>query len=146
MDHSTRLMSFCGATDNIRIGPMTDPPESSLIEETPSEAELDYVAPRLNELRRAVEGRTILYTWLLLAFLLGLIAHLAGYFIGAGTSNNVVLLLAELLRSLGTALWTGCVLILFVQVWPDVQQRRARGLLAMYEKTLRERDARKKSR
>jgi hypothetical protein len=63
-------------------------------EETPSEAELDYIAPRLDELRRTVEGRTILYTSLLLAFLLGLIAHLAGYFIGAGSSNNVVTLLA----------------------------------------------------
>jgi hypothetical protein len=124
---------------------MTDPPRPSSSEETPSEAELDYIAPRLDELRRAVEGRTILYTWLLLAFLLGLIAHLAGYFIGAGSSNNVVTLLAELLRSLGTALWTGCVLILFVQVWPEVQQRRARRLIALYEKALREREAREKS-
>jgi hypothetical protein len=124
---------------------MADPPRPSPTEETPSEAELDYVAPRLDELRRAVEGRTILYTWLLLAFLLGLIAHLAGYFIGAGSSNNVVTLLAELLRSLGTALWTGCVLILFVQVWPDVQQRRARRLIALYEKALRDREAREKS-
>ncbi len=124
---------------------MTDPTQPSPKEETPSEAELNYVAPRLDELRRAVEGRSILYTWLLLAFLLGLIAHLAGYFIGVGTSNNVVALLAELLRSLGTALWTGCVLILFVQVWPDVQQRRARRLIALYEKALREREAREKS-
>jgi hypothetical protein len=124
---------------------MADPPRPSPTEETPSEAELDYIAPRLDELRRAVEGRTILYTWLLLAFLLGLIAHLAGYFIGAGSSSNVVTLLAELLRSLGTALWTGCVLILFVQVWPEVQQRRARRLIAVYEKALREREAREKS-
>jgi hypothetical protein len=92
-----------------------------------------------------VEGRTILYTWLLLAFLLGLIAHLAEYFIGAGSSNNVVTLLAELLRGLGTALWTGFVLILFVQVWPEVQQRRARRLIALYETALREREAREKS-
>jgi hypothetical protein len=77
--------------------------------------------------------------------LLGLIAHLAGYFIGTGTSNTVVTLLAELLRSLGTALWTGCVLILFVQVWPDVQQRGARRKLALYEKALGDRDAREKS-
>jgi hypothetical protein len=77
--------------------------------------------------------------------LLGLIAHLAGYFIGTGTSNTVVTLLAELLRSLGTALWTGCVLILFVQVWPDVQQRGARRKLALYEKSLGVRDAREKS-
>jgi hypothetical protein len=131
---------------SIRIDPMTDPPQPSPSDETPSEAELNYVAPRLDDLRRAVEGGSILYTWLLLAFLLGLIAHLAGYFIGAGTSNNVVTLLAELLRSLGTALWTGCVLILFVQVWPDVQRRRARRLLALYEKALREREARGKSR
>jgi hypothetical protein len=57
----------------------------------------------------------------------------------------VVTLLAELLRSLGTALWTGCVLILFVQVWPDVQQRGARRKLALYEKALGDRDAREKS-
>jgi hypothetical protein len=124
---------------------MAHPPQPSSVEEAPSDAELDYVAARLDELRRAVEGRTILYTWLLLAFLLGLIAHLAGYFIGTGASNTVVTLLAELLRSLGTALWTGCVLILFVQVWPDVQQRGARRKLALYEKALGERDAREKS-
>lgn len=124
---------------------MTEPLQPSKAEETPSEAELDYVAPRLDELRRAVEGRTILYKWLLVAFLLGLITHLAGYFIGAGTSNAVVTLLAELLRSLGTALWTGCVLILFVEVWPDVQQRSARRRFALYEKALRERDVRGKN-
>ena len=57
----------------------------------------------------------------------------------------MVTLLADLLRSLGTALWTGCVLILFVQVWPDVQPRSARRTIALYEKALRERDAREKS-
>lgn len=124
---------------------MTDHPQPFPTEEIPSEAELDYFALHLDELRRAVEGRTILYWWLLLGFLLGLIAHLAGYFIGAATSNTVVTLLADLLRSLGTALWTGCVLILFVQVWPDVQQRGARRRIALYEKALRERDAREKS-
>jgi putative copper export protein len=124
---------------------MTDHAQPSPTEETPSEAELDYIALHLDDLRRAVEGRTILYWWLLLGFLLGLIAHLAGYFIGAATSNTVVTLLADLLRSLGTALWTGCVLILFVQVWPDVQQRGARRRFALYEKALRDRDAREKS-
>jgi hypothetical protein len=124
---------------------MTDMPEPSPADQIPSDAELDYIATHLDDLRRAVEGRTILYTWLLLGFSLGLIAHLGGYFIGTGTTSNVVGLLAELLKSLGTALWTGCLLVLFVQVWPEVQQRTARRMLGLYEKALRERDTREKS-
>ena len=48
-------------------------------------------------------------------------------------------LVADLLYALGFALWTGVVVVLFVQVLPEVKRRQIERWLDDYEATLRDR-------
>jgi hypothetical protein len=45
---------------------------------------------------------------------------------------------ADLLYSLGFALWTGVVVVLFVQIWPEAKRRQLKQWLDAYEEALRE--------
>jgi hypothetical protein len=47
-------------------------------------------------------------------------------------------LIADLVANLGIALWTGGVLVVFVQVLPEARRRSAARYLAKYEAALRE--------
>jgi hypothetical protein len=51
-------------------------------------------------------------------------------------SGTVDALIVESLQSLGTALWTGAVLVLLVQVIPTVQRRAAIRALRKYERNI----------
>jgi hypothetical protein len=47
-------------------------------------------------------------------------------------------LVADLLYALGYALWTGCVVVLFVQVIPEVKRRQYEQAVDAYEAKLRD--------
>ena len=86
----------------------------------------------LPELRRTLFGERLLYEGLIAGFVLGLLAHIVGFFLGTGASG-VMQLLADLLYALGIALWTGCVLVVFTQVYPAAKRRQIRRALDDYE-------------
>jgi hypothetical protein len=44
-----------------------------------------------------------------------------------------LLLVADLLYALGWALWTGVVVVVFVQVWPETKKRQYKQVLDAYE-------------
>ena len=64
--------------------------------------------------------------------LVGLLAHLAGYALRPSAATEPLGLLADLLYAMGIALWTGVVVVVFVQVIPELKRRqikrRPRGL------------------
>jgi hypothetical protein len=91
----------------------------------------------LPELRRSAEGQRLLYQSLGLAFCLGLAAHIGGYALKASSPAEPLALVADLLYALGYALWTACVVVLFVQVIPEVKRRQVKRALDAYEATLR---------
>ena len=97
------------------------------------EAELAWAAANLPLLRRWVTGSRFLYQALAIAFVLGLIVHIAGYVLARSGLGEPVGLIADLLTNLGIALWTGTVLVSFVQVLPETQRREAARLLERYE-------------
>jgi len=43
------------------------------------------------------------------------------------------LLVADLLYALGWALWTGVVVVVFVQIWPETKKRQYKLALDAYE-------------
>ena len=77
---------------------------------------------------------------MLTAVIVGLIAHVAGYVLAVSGSGEPRGLVADLLSNLGVALWTGAVLVVFVQVLPDYQRRTARRLIEQSEAMLRVKD------
>ncbi len=93
----------------------------------------------LPELRRSAEGNRLLYQSLTVAFVLGLAAHVGGYALDASSPGEPLGLIADLLYALGFSLWTGVVVVLFVQVIPEVKRRQFKQVLDAYEATRRDR-------
>ena len=90
------------------------------------------------EFRRSITGQHILYLWLTIGLIVGLVVHIVGYALLTATSGEPIGLVADLLSTLGTALWTGVVLVVFAEVLPQAQRRAALRLLHRYEEALRE--------
>jgi hypothetical protein len=103
------------------------------VEKAVDEAEIAWAAANLPTLRRWVTGTRFLYQALAIAFVLGLIVHVAGYVLARSGLDEPVGLIADLLTNLGIALWTGTVLVGFVQVLPESQRRAAARLLERFE-------------
>jgi hypothetical protein len=97
-----------------------------------------WMEKHLPELRRSVYGQRLLYQSLGLGFVLGLAAHVGGYLLTSSATTELFGLVADLLYTLGLALWTGIVVVVFVQVVPEVKRRQIRRTLDAYEATLRD--------
>jgi hypothetical protein len=68
----------------------------------------------------------------------GLAAHVGGYLLKAWVTTEPLGLVADLLYALGFALWTGVVVVVFVQVIPEVKRRQFKQALDAYETAQRE--------
>jgi hypothetical protein len=103
-----------------------------------TDGELAAIGAYLPELRRSVAGQRILYTSLAIGFVVGLAAHVGGYLLRPLPPTEPLGVVADLLYALGFALWTGVVVVLFVQVIPEVKRRQFKRWLDAYEAALRE--------
>ena len=99
---------------------------------------LVWMGEHLTELRRSVYGQRLLYQSLAVGFVVGLAAHVGGYLLRSSATTEPFGLVADLLYSLGFALWTGVVVVLLVQVVPEAKRRQIKRTLDAYEATLRE--------
>jgi hypothetical protein len=100
---------------------------------------LAWLGEHLPELRRSAAGQRIMYVSLAIGFVVGLAAHVGGYVLRASAPTEPLGLVADLLYALGWALWTGIVVVVFVQVVPEAKQRQITRALDAYEATLRDR-------
>jgi hypothetical protein len=73
-----------------------------------------------------------------MGFVVGLAAHLVGYALRSSAPKEPLALIADLLNALGFALWTGVVVVVFVQVIPDAKRRQIERVLDAYEAALRD--------
>ena len=119
---------------------MSERPDRTSPKREFNEAELRWAAQHLPQIRGWISGRRFLYDAMVTAVVLGLIAHVAGYLLGVSGSGEPRGLVADLLSNLGMALWTGAVLVVFVQVLPDYQRRTALRLIEQSEALLREKN------
>ena len=99
---------------------------------------LVWMGEHLTELRRSVYGQRLLYQSLAVGFVVGLAAHVGGYLLRSSVTTEPFGLVADLLYSLGFALWTGIVVGLFIQIWPEAKRRQLKQWLDTYEAALRE--------
>jgi hypothetical protein len=105
-----------------------------------SDEELRLIDENAAFIRPYLEGNRFLYEFLTIAFVLGLVAHVIGYWLTSSVTAEPFRLVAELVYSMGGALWTGVVVIGFVQVFPDAKRRQLRRALAAIEARKRGRD------
>jgi hypothetical protein len=100
--------------------------------------ELVWIREHLPELRRSAYGQRILYQSLGFGFVVGLAAQVGGYLLNSSVTTEPLLLVANLLYALGWALWTGVVVVVFVQVFPEVKRRQIKRWLDDYEAAQRD--------
>lgn len=98
-----------------------------------SDDELTMLGAYMPELRRSLGDQRILRSYLIIGFVAGLIAHVAGYLIRTSVTTEPWALLAELLYALGLALWTGIVVVLFVHYLPEGKRRQIERAIKEYE-------------
>jgi F0F1-type ATP synthase assembly protein I len=101
---------------------------------------LAWVGEHLPQVRRSVFEQRILYSTLVTAFVVGLAAHVGGYLLKASATTEPLGLVADLFYALGFALWTGVVVVVFVQVFPEVKRRQYKQALDAYEAARRDKD------
>ena len=92
-----------------------------------------WMEEHLPELRQAASGQRLLYQSLVLALVVGLAAHVGGYLLLMSAPSGLLGLLADLLHALGWSLWTGAVVAMFVEVFPEVKRRQIKQAVAAYE-------------
>jgi hypothetical protein len=94
-----------------------------------SKEELDWVAQNLDDTQAWARGSAVIWWTLVGTFLLGLAVHVLGFAFATGAldlpAGWPTDLVADLLANLGIALWTSVVLVLFLEIMPDWQRRRA---------------------
>ena len=113
---------------------MTQAPESNDIPRMLSDEQtLAWMEEHLAELKQSVSGQGILYSSLIISFVVGLAAHVGGYALLLSAPREPLGLLADLLHALGWSLWTGVVVAVFVQIIPEAKRRQIQRVVDAYE-------------
>jgi uncharacterized membrane protein YeiH len=94
---------------------------------------LAWVGENLTLVRRTASGQRTLYWIFGIAFVGGLAAHVGGFLLQSSATTEPPKLVADLLYQLGLALWTGIVLVVFVEIWPQAKRRQYKQALDAYE-------------
>jgi hypothetical protein len=98
-----------------------------------------WVGENLPYVRRTASGQRPLYWILGIGLAVGLAADVGGYLIKSSTTTGSLLgLVGDLLYTFGWALWTGVVVVVFLQIIPEAKRRQYKGTLDAYEAALRE--------
>jgi hypothetical protein len=97
------------------------------------DALLAWVGENLTLVRRTASGQRALYWIFGLAFVAGLAAHIGGFLLESSATTEPPKLAADLLYQLGLALWTGVVVVMFVEIWPEAKRRQYKRALDAYE-------------
>ena len=99
--------------------------------------ELAAFGDNMAELKPWLTGDRLLRRFLTIGFGLGLVAHIGGYLLRSFATTEPFGLLADLLYGLGLSLWTGIVVVLFVQVFPQSTRRDLERVINAYEASMR---------
>jgi len=109
------------------------------LQELKRAAMLAWVSENLTLVRRSASGQRILYWSLGIAFVAGLGAHAGGFLLKSWETTEPLTLVADLLYALGWALWTGVVVVIFVEIYPEARKRQYQRALDAYEAAVSDR-------
>src|SRR5262245_44756848 len=111
---------------------MTEPYRGSTAPDV-GELEREWIGQHLDDLRPWLDEGRLLRRSLVIALILGLIAHVIGYALRAMNLAEPLGFVADIVYSLGFALWTGGVVAYFVDVFPETKRRQLKQLLEAYD-------------
>jgi len=94
---------------------------------------LDWVGDHLPEVRRSVYGQRSLYWALGIGLIVGMAFYSGGYALKSSFTTEPLAFLGDLFYTFGWALWTGAVVVVFLQLIPQSKRRGYRQLLDAYE-------------
>ena len=94
---------------------------------------LAWVGKNPTLVRRLASGQRPVYWILGFGFVVGLAADAGGFLLKTWATREPWLLVGDLIYTLGWALWTGAVVVVFVQIWPEVKRRQYKQALDAYE-------------
>ena len=97
------------------------------------DALLAWVGENLTLVRQTASGQRPVYWILGTAFVVGLAAHVGGFLLKTSVTTEPLLLVGDLIYTLGWALWTGVVVVVFVQIYPEAKKRQYKRALDAYE-------------
>ena len=100
--------------------------------------EVAAIGPYAGELKPWLTGERLLRRFLFIGFGLGIVAYVGGYLLRAFITTEPFRFLADLLYGLGLSLWTGIVVVWFVQVFPQSTRRDLERMLDAYEASKRD--------
>jgi hypothetical protein len=117
---------------------MTDFVDPESHEEFSAE-EVAWISSHMNDLRRGLTSRRFRNLTLGSALAIGLVVHVLGFMLKSSVTGEVFAVLADVLYTLGFALWTGVVVVAIVEIIPEAKERQISGYLDAYERALRSR-------
>ena len=94
---------------------------------------LDWVGEHLTLVRQSASGQRPMYWVLGTVFVVGLAFHVAGFLLKTWVTTEPWLVVGDLIYTFGWALWTGAVVVVFVQIWPEAKRRQFKQALDAYE-------------
>jgi hypothetical protein len=97
------------------------------------DAMLAWVGENLALVRRSASGQRPMYWVLGTVFAAGLAFHVGGFLLKTSATTEPLMLIGDLIYTFGWALWTGVVVVVFVQIWPEVKRRQFKQALDAYE-------------
>jgi hypothetical protein len=98
---------------------------------------LAWVGENLPYVRRTAVGQRPVYWILGMGLAVGLATYVGGYLIKTSTTTEPLGLVGDLLYTFGWALWTGVVVVVFLQIIPEAKRRQFKWALDAYEAALR---------
>jgi tetratricopeptide (TPR) repeat protein len=97
------------------------------------DALLAWVGENLTVVQRSASGQRVLYWILGIGFVVGLAADVGGFLLKIAVTTEPLLVVGDLLYTLGWALWTGAVVVVFVQIYPEAKKRQYKQALDAYQ-------------
>jgi hypothetical protein len=82
------------------------------------DAMLTWVGENLPLVRRSASGQRPMYWILGTVLVVGLAFHVGGFLLKTSATTEPLMLIGDLIYTFGWALWTGAVVVVFVQIWP----------------------------
>jgi hypothetical protein len=117
---------------------MTDTEDDGLARHFTDE-EMAWIAGHRQELRRGVAEHRFRNAVLWTGLAIGLAVHVVGFLLKSSANGEPIGVAADLLYTLGFALWTGVVVVALVEIIPAAKERQISRWLDAYEAELRSR-------
>jgi uncharacterized BrkB/YihY/UPF0761 family membrane protein len=113
----------------------TPPPEDEIALLLKDPHARAWFEEHLADLRKNTFEQRFLYVVLATTFVVGLVLYVAGYLLKTTATTEPLGLLTDMIYTFGFALWTAAVIVVLLEVVPELKRRQFGRALEAYEAT-----------